>query len=91
MQTSAETKAKEFCKTWGLTSEDDLVIKNAIKDILLEHERDTRYTAIDIVNSEEVLCVDDPYNSELNGHPVQLSVVEQESIISKIHNLKVGN
>ena len=90
MQTSAKTKAKEFWKRYnqGMNgSEYDIYI---LEQLLLEHERDTRYTAIDIVNSEELLCVDDPWNIELNGNPVQLSVVEQEPLISKIHNLKVG-
>ena len=90
MQTSAKTKAKEFWKRYNQDmngSEYDIYI---LEQLLLEHERDTRYTAIDIVNSEELLCVDDPWNIELNGNPVQLSVVEQEPLISKIHNLKVG-
>ena len=89
MQTSAETKAKEFCKTWGLTSENDLVIKNAIKNLLLEHERDTRYTAIDALRSLETYEVQTE-DTVIIERMVYQEGVEVEEAISKIHNLKVG-
>ena len=89
MQTSAETKAKEFCKTWGLTSENDLVIKNAIKNLLLEHERDTRYTAIDILRSLDTYEVQTE-DTILEERMVYQEGVEVEDAINKIHNLKVG-
>tara|TARA_Y100000588_G_scaffold244854_1_gene259073 strand:+ start:15379 stop:15651 length:273 start_codon:yes stop_codon:yes gene_type:complete len=90
MQTSAETKAKEFCKTWGLTSEDDLVIKNTIKNLLLEHERDTRYTAIDVLRSLDTYEVQTEDTIIIEQKIYQESV-ELEDAVSAIHNLEVGN
>ena len=81
MQTSAKTKAKEFwkkynqgngCSEWGL---------HLVEKLLLEHERDTRYTAIDIISSME-----DELNYE---HPFE--VINRDLTINLIHNLKVGS
>ncbi|CAM0109075.1 hypothetical protein VPH166E361_0093 [Vibrio phage 166E36-1] len=95
MQTSAKQKLKNFMflnrKAFrGLSKERLKVLTQDLEELLLVHERDTRYTAIDVVNSAELLHLDDPFNSELNGAPVQLSMVDPEIIVSKIHNLKVG-
>ncbi|CAH9013449.1 putative coil containing protein [Vibrio phage 249E41-1] len=95
MQTSAKTKVKNFMflnrKAFqGLPKERLKILTQDLEELLLIHERDTRYATIDVVNSVELLHLDDPFNSELNGLPVQLSVVDPESIVSKIHNLKVG-
>ena len=81
MQTSAKTKAKEFWKRYnqGMNgSEYDIHI---LEKLLLEHERDTRYTAIDILHSLE--------DEENNNHAFE--IINRNKAIQFIHNLKVGN
>lgn len=77
MQTSAKTKAKEFTKWGGLHPD----MEDSLRKLLLEHERDTRYTAIDILHAEDAgYCNND--GDEM---------IKVEDAISKIHNLKVGS
>lgn len=88
MQTSAETKAKEFIKSLEKELHFDAkehlpfgMLQDRILKLLLEHERDTRYTAIDIIRSVE---------SEIGVDGIN-DVVNQEDVIQLVHNLKVGN
>lgn len=98
MQTSAKTKSKEFMKVLEKELPAEAtehlpfgLVQSLVSKLLLEHERDTRYTAIDIINSMDAEVVDDPNNSELNGQPCQLTVIDPEEVISQIHNLIVGS
>lgn len=78
MQTSAKTKAKEFMKTWD-TSCDYEALLNSLTKLLVEHERDTKYTAIDILNSMED-----------EGTAEQEQLIERDEAIFLIHNCPVG-
>ncbi len=75
MQTSANTKAKEFCKTYGLSTS----LQEELSKLLLEHERDTRYTAIDILQQEDV-----------EFYSMRDALISKRDAIQKIHGLKVG-
>ncbi|AGN51539.1 hypothetical protein VPLG_00100 [Vibrio phage eugene 12A10] len=76
MQTSAKTKVKNLMKTkfFADLTEQDLVT------LLLEHERDTRYTAIDILRGMDDEVAVDGINE----------VIDKEDAIQLTHNLKVG-
>lgn len=76
MQTSAKTKAKEFVK-WSCIS---IESPDSLERLLKEHERDTRYTAIDIVQS-----IDGGVNYENSS-----DVVNRDETVKLIHNLQVG-
>ncbi|AUR86412.1 coil containing protein [Vibrio phage 1.084.O._10N.261.49.F5] len=94
MQTSAKTKAKEFVYQnrelfRNFTTNEKKHFKRDLEELLSEHERDTRYTAIDVLSSMEVFeastgCV------ELNGDDITLTTVDLYEATSLIHNLKVG-
>ncbi len=77
MQTSAKTKAKELFKTKYAA---DLTVEDITK-VLLEHERDTRYAAIDKVQS--MPCEKSSTNLD--------EVVKSAHVIELIHNLNVGD
>lgn len=88
MQTSAKTKANEFMKTWGLTKEGDKILLNALIRLLLEHERDTRYAAIDVIRSMEQQSIE---HDDIEFNNIKfVDGVETEDTIQKIHNMKVG-
>ena len=90
MQTSARTKAKTFWKKYnqGMNgSEYDIDI---LERLLLEHERDTRYTAIDILRSLDTYEVQTE-DTVIIERRVYQDGVELEEAVSAIHNLKVGN
>ncbi len=76
MQTLSKTKAKEFAKLFGLDPE----LQDEVERLLREHERDTRYTAIDIVQS-----MDDEVNYENS-----FDVINRDETVKLLHNLKVG-
>lgn len=90
MQTSAKTKAQEFINKLSeeLPYECDInmpygkMIK-MVEKLLLEHERDTRYTAIDVINNMDSELVYDT----LTGTTPHINT---EDAIQKIHNMKVG-
>ncbi|QXN60100.1 hypothetical protein KUA24_33 [Vibrio phage HNL01] len=85
MQTSAKTKAKEFIYENRsifncVNDKDKRQFKRDLEKLLLEHERDTRYTAIDILNSME---------TEINTESLGETIL-QDDAVGLIHNLKVG-
>ncbi len=86
MQTSAKTKAKELFKTKYAA---DLTVEDITK-VLLEHERDTRYTAIDIIQSEETFLIEIS-ESTFEERYVWVDGVCLDDLTRNIHNLTVGD
>jgi len=80
---SAKQKVEKLLAT---AYNSDLTVET-LTTLLLEHERDTRYTAIDVINentSSKIIA------SPATGLGTWTNVLITEDIINKIHNLKVG-
>lgn len=87
--TSAKTKATyTLYKLLTLLNVEDLTEDNMefltgfLKSQFLEHERDTRYAAIDIINSMEKYSI-------FTEREVLVDAVDSDEAISFIHNLTV--
>lgn len=86
MQTSVKTKAKEFMKQNHPLD----ISEQDVEKLLLEHERDTRYTAIDIINNMKDYWVIVEGCSHLNGDQRTISdAVSKDDVTNLIHNMKV--
>ncbi len=86
MTTTAVQKAIDFGQKYRLNGD----ALNDLVEVLQAHERDTRYTAIDIIQSEETFLIEIS-ESTFEERYVWVDGVCLDDLTRNIHNLTVGD